>query len=144
MSTIYTLGYSGWKPEAIKRVAERLGAIVLDVRASARSRRAAWTAKGFAELLGDRYVRFREFGNRNYLDWDAPIELNDSAAGLARIRKLLGMFENAWKRPVILLCACRDVTVCHRKVVAELLAAELGWPVEHLAPEVPPKQSRLF
>jgi len=139
MSTIYTLGYSGWKPEAIKRVAERLGAIVLDVRASARSRRAAWTAKGFAELLGDRYVRFREFGNVNYRG-DAPIELADPEAGIQRLRDIQG----ADRRPMILLCACPDVAVCHRKVVADLLADELGWPIEHLSPEVPPKQHGLF
>jgi len=144
MSTIYTLGYSGWKPDAIKRVAERLGAIVLDVRASARSRTAAWTAKGFAELLGDRYIRFREFGNVNYRDWDGPIELAAPQAGLLRLRELQATFRNQNCRPIILLCACPDVAVCHRKVVAELLAGEFGWPIEHLTPHVPPKQASLF
>jgi hypothetical protein len=35
---------------------------------------------------------------------------------------------------VILMCACKDPTMCHRRAAAEQLAADLGQAVMHLCP----------
>jgi uncharacterized protein (DUF488 family) len=39
----------------------------------------------------------------------------------------------ARERPVCLLCFERDHTTCHRRLVAEMITAETGQPVRHLA-----------
>lgn len=54
--------------------------------------------------------------------------------------------------PAILLCACPDPQTCHRRVAAELIAAECGCEVMHLTAkdltEAPrdekPQQRELF
>ena len=121
---IYTAGYlAGWKPEALVAKAKRLKALVVDVRLVPLSRVAGFSEVDLKHAMGDSYIWLREWGNLNYRS-GGPVQLGDFEGGLA---KLGGRAEN-----VILLCACRDVNVCHRKVVAEKLAAEWGCEIVHL------------
>jgi uncharacterized protein (DUF488 family) len=126
--TIYTLGYSGWRIEDVEAVLERFAAILVDVRMVPRTRwQPQWNAAVLRARLGDRYVWLREFGNRNYKGTFEQIEIADFPAGEKRLREITGT-----GKAVVLLCGCRDVTVCHRKVVAEMLAATWQADVVHL------------
>jgi uncharacterized protein (DUF488 family) len=130
---LYTLGYSGWTPEAIQETAQARHAVVCDIRYSPASRHPQWRKRQLAQLLGGRYQHVQALGNCNYKS-GGPIELADYEAGKQAIAEML-----ATGQSVILLCACKDVTMCHRRTAAEQLAADLGETVTHL---VPPKQQR--
>jgi uncharacterized protein (DUF488 family) len=126
--TIYTLGYSGWKIEDVEAVLDRLGAILVDVRMVPRTRwQPQWNATVLHARLGDRYVWLREFGNRNYRGTFEQIEIADFPTGEQRLHEI-----TSTGKAVVLLCGCRDVNVCHRKVVAEMLAATWNGDVIHL------------
>jgi len=126
--TIYTLGYSGWRLEDVAVVVRELDALVVDVRFVPSSRMPGFRKESLAAALGDRYVWLKGFGNVNY-QGGAPT-LADYEGATAELRRRLGPVP----RNVILLCACRQVSVCHRKIVAEKLAAEWGGVVAHLEP----------
>jgi hypothetical protein len=130
--TIYTLGYSGWKIEDVGAVLDRLDAILVDVRMVPRSRWApAWNASALAARFGDRYLWLREFGNVNYKGTFEQIEIADFPTGISVLSNRTGQpFEGA--KNIILLCGCRDVNVCHRKVLAERLAE--SWKAEVIHP----------
>jgi uncharacterized protein (DUF488 family) len=131
--TIYTLGYSGWKIEDVEAVLGRLDAILVDVRMVPRSRWAAsWNSAVLAKRLNERYTWLRAFGNVNYKGTFEQIEIADFPTGEQRLREIA-----ATGKAVVLLCACRDVNVCHRKVLAERLAAE--WKAEIVHLPTPPK-----
>jgi hypothetical protein len=66
------------------------------------------------------------FGNVNYNG--RPLKFHAPDTATANISALLK------KNLVILLCACKDVNTCHRKVAAEYLAEQLGVEVKHLTP----------
>jgi uncharacterized protein (DUF488 family) len=121
--TIYTLGYVGWKVEDIAAVVKHLDAILVDVRMVPRSRAPIWNGSTLHKRLGDRYVWLKEFGNRNYKGTVDQIEIADFPAGAAKLQAIA-----ATGRVIILLCGCPDVSVCHRKVLADLLAK--AWKVE--------------
>ena len=141
--TIYTLGYSGWKIEDVEAVLERFAAILVDVRMVPRTRwQPQWNAAVLRTRLGDRYVWLREFGNRNYKGTFEQIEIADFPAGEKRLREI-----TATGRAVVLLCGCRDVNVCHRKVLADRLAQAWKADVVHLTRpdnEISSGQSKLF
>jgi uncharacterized protein (DUF488 family) len=126
--TIYTLGYSGWKIEDVEAVLERFAAILVDVRMVPRTRwQPQWNSAVLHARLGDRYVWLREFGNRNYKGTFEQIEIADFPAGEKRLREI-----TTPGNAVVLLCGCRDVNVCHRKVLAEWLARTWQAEVVHL------------
>jgi len=126
---VYTLGYSGWTVEQIADELERRDALLVDVRMSPRSRNPAYSGKRLAERFGERYMHIREFGNRNYRG--GPIELADPEVGKL---KLWAALVDSYRFSCILMCACSDVEVCHRKVVAEFLQARWGADIVHFFP----------
>ena len=134
---IYTLGYSGWRIEEVEALLEKLGAILVDVRMVPRTRwMPLWNAAALHARLGDRYAWLKEFGNRNYRGTFEQIEIADFKLGIKRLHELTGLPFQGGKN-VVLMCACRDVNVCHRKVLAERLAQEWGAEVVHIP--TPPK-----
>jgi uncharacterized protein (DUF488 family) len=158
---IYTLGYSGWKIEDAQAVLKRLNAILVDVRMVPRTRwTPLWNSSALRECLGDasegspragsvqgRYVWLKQFGNVNYKGTFEQIEIADFLAGEKRLRELLA--KDATGKAVVLMCGCRDVNVCHRKVLAQRLAELWGADVIHLTAPAKLKpeivgQSRLF
>lgn len=128
---VYTLGYSGRKPEEIKQLLKDHDAVLFDIRFSPRSRVPHWNAGPFRQLLGDGYRHVKELGNKNYKDHDAGIELVDFEAGVVLIA--------ASKKPVFLMCGCPDPEHCHRTTAANLLR-ERGYEVQEIDP--PAKKSR--
>jgi uncharacterized protein (DUF488 family) len=139
---LYTLGYSGWTPEASQTEAQARNAIVCDMRYSPASRHPQWTKRQLAQLLGGRYQHVQALGNRNYKS-GGPIALADYEAGKQVIAAIL-----ATGQSVILMCACKDPATCHRRMAAEQLAADLGETITHLVPPKKPRaqeaQERLF
>ncbi len=101
-ATIYTYGYGGKHPEELEKMVAELGATIFDVRFSPRSRNPAWSGKRLRERFGDRYQHAKAFGNANYKGGD------------------------------ILICVCKDPTICHRTYIARKLVNE-GFAVEELA-----------
>ena len=130
---LYTLGYSGWTPQAIQMEAQARNAVVCDIRYSPMSRHPQWNRRQLVQLLGGRYQHVQALGNRNYKN-GGPIELTDYEVGKQVIAEILVTGQS-----VILLCVCRDVATCHRRTAAEQLAADLGETITHLTP---PKQQR--
>ena len=130
---LYTLGYSGWTPAAIQEAAQAHNAVVCDIRYSPASRYPPWRKHQLAHLLGARYQHVQALGNRNYKN-GGPIALADYEVGRQVIADIL-----ATGQSVILMCACKDLTTCHRFTAAEQLAADLGVTITHLAP---PKKQR--
>ena len=110
---VYTIGYSGRKMHEIKAIADRLEAVIFDIRFSPRSRVPMWSKSSFEREFGRRYRHVKAFGNKNYKG--GPIELVDFKAGVAEIQ-ISG-------RPVILMCACKNPAICHRTHIAERLLA---------------------
>lgn len=127
MHTLYTLGYASVNFEQLRQAAQARGALLLDIRFAARARRPEWNKGRLTAAFGDQYQHLQSLGNQNYKSGGA-IELVDPDAGLAIVRDLLD------NQPVILLCGCKEVDTCHRKVVAELAQAAFGCDVQHLTP----------
>lgn len=130
---LYTLGYSGWTPEAIREEAQARNAVVCDIRYSPRSRHPYWTQGNLQRLFGTRYQHVQALGNRNYKS-GGPIVLADYDAGKQAITEIL-----ATGQAVILMCACKDLATCHRLTAVERLAAVLGEVVTHLVPQKTPR-----
>ncbi|MCY2924878.1 MAG: DUF488 domain-containing protein [Planctomycetota bacterium] len=147
--TIYTLGYSGWKIDDIRATVDRLDAVLVDVRMVPRSRVPQWSCYSLSREFGHRYAWVRELGNENYKGTFEQIKIANFPAGEKRLRELLALsaVEGAsGGRAIILLCGCKDVTQCHRKLLAERLAEAWSADVVHLTPPAKPEspgQARL-
>jgi uncharacterized protein (DUF488 family) len=128
---IYTIGYAGWAPAALRDHVLALGATLVDVRIAPTSKSPQWRKEALAALMGAAYCHLLALGNRNAFT-GGPVALNDPERALKPIAALLE------RGPVMLLCGCADPQRCHRSVAAEFLAERLGAEVEHiLAPERP-------
>ena len=127
---IYTAGYgAGWSPTMLADVLDRHAAILLDIRLKPWSKTPTWQKSALQARLGmSRYLHVPALGNLNY-NTGGPIALQASVAGI----RIVG--EQLERRNVVLLCGCRDLTTCHRKVAAELLREALGAPIVHLEPK---------
>ncbi len=121
---LYTVGYSGRTAEEIAAIARHVGATIVDVRYSSRSRLRQLSGAYLRQLLGDSYVHIPAFGNLNYR-CGGETRLADPERGLKEIACVMA------KGPVVLLCVCRDAQSCHRSDVANVIASRTGASVEH-------------
>lgn len=118
MTKIFTWGYLGGTLDDLDQYAKALDATVLDVRLVPYSRRAEWNANRlWAHFGNDHYRQVGDFGNLNYRDPKAPFQLRDQESGLAQVR--------GSPKPMIVLCACRSHSTCHRSLVADLIAEDM-------------------
>lgn len=125
MNTLYTLGYTGLKPEMLLQQATVLNALIADIRFAPRSRVAHWNGLALRDTLGQRYTHIPELGNTEYKR-PGHISLKEPERGVQRVVSILAMM------PVILLCACEEYHTCHRRVAADLIRAACGCEVIHL------------
>lgn len=125
MNSIYTLGYTGLKPDKIDKWLQLNNAVIADIRMSPRSRVPMWEKDALIKQLGERYVHIPALGNVNYKN-GGVITLADPAMGL----KLIEVMIDA--NNVVLMCACKHVATCHRSYAADFLMAKLGVSVIHL------------
>lgn len=132
-TTVYTIGYSGRRPDEVRRIVKNLNAILFDIRFSPRSWLPQWAGSGVCSLVDGDYRHLKALGNANYKG--GPVSIVDYEAGRAAIQ--------ITERPVILMCVCGDPAHCHRTVVAEMLRAD-GFTVVELNTGQPYKQARMF
>lgn len=125
MNTLYTFGYAGASLEDFAKLVVRNGWYVIDTRMLPRSRRPEWNSKRIRETLGAQYMHHIELGNVNYKS-GGEIKLNDPDMGLIYVKDALRTHE------VVLLCGCKVVDECHRKVIAELVQQQTGCKIVHL------------
>ena len=104
--------------------------MVIDIRLNPWSRRAAFRRRQLSEALRPMYGLLPDLGNVNYRT-GGPIKLKHEERGLAH---LAGYLRDL---PVIVMCACRDLERCHRRVVAERARERFGVEVVHLDPPSP-------
>jgi hypothetical protein len=123
---LYTYGYANGNIEDLHRYV-RDGAVVLDIRYSPNSYIPGWGKERLEAALRDEYRWVHDLGNRNYRD--GPVQIVNMDRGMGVVE---GYVDE--DTPVVLLCACRDLGRCHRKLVAQEAAARFGVQVIHLKP----------
>lgn len=128
MNTIYTAGYAGWTPDALRAAAWEVGAMLFDIRMNPTSTRAEWRKAALRQTFGSGYLHMPALGNRNYHGGPIALAAPERALSIAQA--------HLERTPIILLCACREWRSCHRRDAADYLARHLGASVEHLEPPV--------
>jgi uncharacterized protein (DUF488 family) len=118
MKQLYDVGYQGVARDLLFAALKKLGAVLVDVRYSPRSRDANWDGKALTELLKDSYVHIQELGNKNYKG--NTIELASPEAGVLMLYQILH------ERPAIMMCACGNRGWCHRTVAAKWFESKYG------------------
>lgn len=126
MNTLYSAGYVGTTLAALQAKAEALNAVIADVRFMPYSRNPDFRQVHMRRVLEARYTHVLALGNRNYKSAALPFDLVSAETGSKVIQRLLT--DNS----VILLCACRHVDTCHRKLICEIMYADHNILAVHL------------
>lgn len=119
--TLYTIGYGNAAPEAFfARVAEQTIYLALDARLRPWGWHAAYRGQAFLDrLVTDGQVttaRWSErLGNAAKAN-GGDMRLSDPAA----IADLVAVLRLG-RGPVLVICGCRDVAACHRRLIATLV-----------------------
>lgn len=134
LNTIVLAGYSGHSVAELALVAKSMGALVVDIRLSPRSRMPQWNYASLTQQMPKSYLHCPELGNENYKRGE--IRIANPEKGLDFVTHL------AQLRPLILLCICKEAEHCHRTTVGEMLqlqgyeVEELAWPHVELSTQV--------
>ena len=114
---ILTIGYGGKKPTDFFAELEAMNPdLVIDVRDNPhRAFLHTYTRAGLEKRLGEKYLWLPVCGNATR---ELPPTLNDEAACLAEIRKLMDVHGL-----IVLLCAEKDERRCHRSYIKRRLNA---------------------
>lgn len=145
MIQLQTIGYEGCTIDSVVDALRAAGtALLIDVRAVPQSRKPGFSKRQLAAALdqaGIAYVHLQGLGTpkpgrdavraghpeRMEVIFRAHMESDRAQAELAQAKGL------AVERPACLLCFERDHKTCHRRLVAEMIAADTGQRVVHLA-----------
>ncbi len=146
MPDLLTIGYEGSTIQAVVAALRAAGtALLIDVRALPQSRKPGFSRRQLAATLdeaGILYIHLQPLGTpkpgrdavraghpevmeriyRAHIAGDAP------QAALSQARAMAG------ERRACLLCFEHDPAHCHRRLVAEMIAAETGQRIVHLVP----------
>lgn len=140
-----TIGYEGTTVSAVlAQLRDADVGLLIDVRAVAASRKPGFSKRQLAaelDAVGIGYVHLQQLGTpkpgrdavraghpeRMVPIYQAHMQGDRPQAELAQAVEL------ARTTRACLLCFERDHTTCHRTLVAELIVAETGQPVTHLA-----------
>ena len=152
---LLTIGYEGCTIDTVlTTLREARVSLLLDVRAVAASRKPGFSKRQLAaglDAAGIRYVHLQRLGTpkagrdavraghpeRMVPIFQTHMETPEAQEALVQAKRLAG------ESRCCLLCFERDHRRCHRRLVAEMIAAETGQAVEHL--EVPiPRPGTLF
>lgn len=118
----YTFGYHGRKLSDLAAIlANNPDMVVLDCRLKPWSRTPEWNYSNLLETLRRQYAWFGAWGNLNYKAPKKGIAIRDFEKGLGYFHALKNTDGRLWNR-VLLMCACKHESKCHRHVLAELLA----------------------
>ena len=141
---IFTAGYEGLaQDQLLDRLASAGAAVLLDVRAIAQSRKPGFSKTllgSSAAARGLRYLHLRSLGTpkagRIAARAGRAAEMEAVfAAHMATDVARAGLEEAiiaAAEAPTCLLCFERDPHLCHRRIVADAIAARTGQRIEHL------------
>ena len=145
MPDLATIGYEGTTIDTVlTTLHDAQVGLLIDVRAVARSRKPGFSKRQLAAALdetGIAYVHLQGLGTpkpgrdavraghpeRMEVIFREHMTSHNAQAELARAKQL------ARERTACLLCFERDHTTCHRRLVAEMIVAETGQNVLHLA-----------
>lgn len=146
---LLTIGYEGRTIEGVlSGLRDARVALLIDVRAVAQSRKPGFSKRQLAaglEAAGISYVHLQALGTpkpgRDAVRAGHPERMevifrdhmtsDHAQAALAQAKGL------AQERRACLLCFEHDHRMCHRRLVAEMIAAETGQPVTHLSAPLP-------
>jgi uncharacterized protein (DUF488 family) len=146
MTPVQTIGYEATTIGRVVQTLRDAGTeLLIDVRAVASSRKPGFSKRQLAAALdeaGIAYVHLQGLGTpkpgrdavraghpeRMIPIYNEHMRSDRAQAELAQARGL------ARERRACLLCYERDHTMCHRRLVAELMTQQTGQPVEHLVP----------
>ena len=96
--------------------------LLVDIRYSgAAGRYPAFSYRALRDFLPSRgvdFIRIANLGNVNYRSRTAPIKLLDADAGLDELESWMRRYDRT-----AIMCVCRALTSCHRRVVACLMTA---------------------
>jgi uncharacterized protein (DUF488 family) len=106
---VYSFGYQGQSIDEFIQHVHHAGALVIDTRLKPYSRDPTWNKSRLEKALGQRYRWIEQLGNLNYKG--GPIVIKDLDTGLRHVEAALT------NQPVVLICVCKDVRVCHRNVI---------------------------
>ena len=104
---IFTTGYTDKNVADLPDLLENLDAILIDIRFSPSSKEIIWTKDYLSLMLRRRYQHIPQLGNR--ADKEGKIQIQNLELG---IRLITNLDYNA-----LLLCACKNLTECHRLVI---------------------------
>lgn len=112
-TTLLTIGYGGKKPVDFFSELEKIAPdYIVDVRENPhRAFLGCYTKAHFEKRLKKQYIWIRELGNRTR---ELPPILVDEKVGMRKLEELCRLSER-----VVLLCAEKDETRCHRSYVKE-------------------------
>jgi uncharacterized protein (DUF488 family) len=140
-----TIGYEGTTIDAVLATLRAAGVtLLLDVRAVAASRKPGFSKRQLAsglDAVGIGYVHLQGLGTpkpgrdavrAGHPERMVPIFLAhmQGARAQAELAQAVGLARGA---RACLLCFERDHRTCHRRLVAEMIIAETGQEVAHLA-----------
>lgn len=143
---LFTIGYEASTLPAVLATLKAAGVgLLIDVRAVAASRKPGFSKKLLAASLGEagiNYLHLQALGTPKpgrdaaragrvaemHRIFRAHMASDRAQADLAQARAAAGA------APACLLCFERDHRGCHRDLVAEMIQAETGQKVVHLAP----------
>jgi uncharacterized protein (DUF488 family) len=145
-TTLFTIGYEKARlADVVAALAEAGVRTLIDVRDRPISRRPGFSKNQLAAGLGEagiRYVGLKALGtppegreaNRRR-QWDRFWQIVDDKLAAEEARHaLVEAAAIAGDSPSALLCYEADWHCCHRRRVAEILAARHGFAVHHLSP----------
>ncbi len=93
------------------------GTLLLDIRSRPVSRyRPQWNKSRLKAQWGRRYAHSRNLGNINYKDRSLPIVLRAPEPSITTAARFLERGST-----IVVVCACKDYDICHRKLVTELI-----------------------
>jgi uncharacterized protein (DUF488 family) len=145
MPDLATIGYEGTTiDQVVSALRDAQVALLVDVRAVPQSRKPGFSKRQLAATLdeaGIAYVHLQGLGTpkpgrdavraghpeRMEVIFREHMTSDRAQAELAQAQNLVG------DRKSCLLCFERDHTTCHRRLVAEMIVAETGQHIKHLA-----------
>jgi len=118
LTEVMTIGYGGKKPTDFFAELEALKPdVVVDVRQDPfHAFLGLYTKRGLEAKLGSKYVWLKELGNTTR---ELPPTLVDEEEGFRKLRAIM-----VGNRRVVLLCAEKDETHCHRSYIKAKIQAE--------------------
>ncbi len=111
MKKFFTTGYTGKDISDLKPLLETLDAMLIDIRFAPFSQVMHWRKVYLKALLGEKYRHIPNLGNRTF--GEDKITIQNLNLGIETILNL--------PFNIVLMCACKKIENCHRRIIIEEL-----------------------